>query len=288
MKKQLITATVALVSAGALAACNTDSNGAEEIQQLLEESNEAMAALDSYAMETQALTPEDEEGQEMSSIVQLTRDPLSFEVSQTGPNPMTGEVEEMKEYFSDGLYYTEEPTVGGWIYMDGEEAGMTGGADLRPAEVQTEYLIEHASSLTLEETDEFYVFTAEGTEDESGALALTLAGDSEGESGLKVNEFSYQLQIDKETMLQQDVEMTIGLAMQEEGMESVQQMMTTYSQFNEVEERTVPEEIADEAISMDEAIQQFEEEQAESEEQPEVDEEEQETDEEQPAEDEEE
>ncbi|GAF14771.1 hypothetical protein JCM19046_2041 [Bacillus sp. JCM 19046] len=263
MKKTMI----ALASVVALAACNTAGESNEGVEDVLTESNEAMAALNSYEMVTN-IAIQEQEGNEVVSNVKLIRDPLAFSVKETSPNPLTGENEESHTFFMDGQQYYEEPFIGEWVQSDAEEANVDDEAELRPAEQQVDYLLEHIDLLTIEETDDSYIISSEGLEDNRSELALLLAsGGNELDFDFEVTEFNYELTIDKDTMHQTNVEMSIGLDLAEEGLQSIQEMSTTYSQFDQLEQVDVNEEAIDAAISMEEATERAEEQQAELEEQ---------------------
>lgn len=263
MKKSI----VALASVVALAACNTGEESSEGMEEVLTESNEVMSNLNSYEMETN-IAIQEQEGNELTSNVKLIRDPLAFSVNETSPNPLTGENEEIHNFFVDGQYYSKEAFIDEWVMMDSEEADMSNAENLRPAEQQVDYLLEHTDVLSMEETDEEYVISGDGTDENSSELALLLAG---GENNLdfefEVTEFNYQLTIDKETMHQTDVQMTIGLDLADQGVSSVQEMTTVYNQFDQVEAVEIDEDAMDAAISVEEATERMEEQQAELEEQ---------------------
>jgi hypothetical protein len=266
MKKYGLAVVSVLISAGALTACGDNATG-EEIEQLLTDSNEAMGNLNSYAVET-AMHSDDFEN---NAILQLTRDPVALTNEHRQPDAVSGETDVNREFIEDGIYYYEEPSIGEWIKFDAEEAGITGAESLRPAEAQLDMLKQYSDQLELNDKGDDYILSASGTEDEElQELALEMAGGQQAkEMGLEVTDFDIEIVIDKSSLLQKEATMTLGFQMpnqqenEEEADMQTQSLTTTYSQFNEVEDIHVPEDVVNEAIDIEEAQERMEQQQAE-------------------------
>lgn len=265
MKKYGLAVVSVLVGAGALTACGDNATG-EEIEQLLTNSNEAMGNLNSYAVET-AVHSDDFEN---NASLQLTRDPVALTNEHRQPDAVSGETDVNTEFIEDGIYYYEEPSIGEWIKLDAEEAGITGAESLRPAEAQLDMMKQYSDQLELNDKGDDYILSASGTDGELKELALEMAGGQQAkEMGLEVTDFDIEIVIDKSSLLQKEATMTLGFQMpnqqenEEEADVQTQSLTSTYSQFNEVEDIHVPDEVTNEAIDIEEAQEMMEQQQAE-------------------------
>ncbi|MCM3311863.1 MULTISPECIES: DUF6612 family protein [Shouchella] len=265
MKKYGLAVVSVLVGAGALTACGDNATG-EEIEQLLTDSNEAMGNLNSYAVET-AVHSDDFEN---NASLQLTRDPVALTNEHRQPDAVSGETDVNTEFIEDGIYYYEEPSIGEWIKLDAEEAGITGAESLRPAEAQLDMMKQYSDQLELNDKGDDYILSASGTDGELKELALEMAGGQQAkEMGLEVTDFDIEIVIDKSSLLQKEATMTLGFQMpnqqenEEEAAVQTQSLTSTYSQFNEVEDIHVPDEVTNEAIDIEEAQEMMEQQQAE-------------------------
>ncbi|BAD63448.1 DUF6612 family protein [Shouchella clausii] len=265
MKKYGLAVVSVLVGAGALTACGDNATG-EEIEQLLTDSNEAMGNLNSYAVET-AVHSDDFEN---NASLQLTRDPVALTNEHRQPDAVSGETGVNTEFIEDGIYYYEEPSIGEWIKLDAEEAGITGAESLRPAEAQLDMMKQYSDQLELNDKGDDYILSASGTDGELKELALEMAGGQQAkEMGLEVTDFDIEIVIDKSSLLQKEATMTLGFQMpnqqenEEEADVQTQSLTSTYSQFNEVEDIHVPDEVTNEAIDIEEAQEMMEQQQAE-------------------------
>ncbi|WZY35704.1 DUF6612 family protein [Bacillus sp. FSL W8-1122] len=265
MKKYGLAVVSVLVGAGALTACGDNATG-EEIEQLLTDSNEAMGNLNSYAVET-AVHSDDFEN---NASLQLTRDPVALTNEHRQPDAVSGETGVNTEFIEDGIYYYEEPSIGEWIKLDAEEAGITGAESLRPAEAQLDMMKQYSDQLELNDKGDDYILSASGTDGELKELALEMAGGQQAkEMGLEVTDFDIEIVIDKSSLLQKEATMTLGFQMpnqqenEEEADVQTQSLTSTYSQFNEVEDIHVPDEVINEAIDIEEAQEMMEQQQAE-------------------------
>ncbi|ALA51916.1 hypothetical protein CAY60_012435 [Shouchella clausii] len=265
MKKYGLAVVSVLVGAGALTACGDNATG-EEIEQLLTDSNEAMGNLNSYAVET-AVHSDDFEN---NASLQLTRDPVALTNEHRQPDAVSGETDVNTEFIEDGIYYYEEPSIGEWIKLDAEEAGITGAESLRPAEAQLDMMKQYSDQLELNDKGDDYILSASGTDGELKELALEMAGGQQAkEMGLEVTDFDIEIVIDKSSLLQKEATMTLGFQMpnqqenEEEADVQTQSLTSTYSQFNEVEDIHVPDEVTNEAIDIEEAQEMMEQQQAE-------------------------
>lgn len=265
MKKYGLAVVSVLVGAGALTACGDNATG-EEIEQLLTDSNEAMGNLNSYAVET-AVHSDDFEN---NASLQLTRDPVALTNEHRQPDAVSGETDVNTEFIEDGIYYYEEPSIGEWIKLDAEEAGITGAESLRPAEAQLDMMKQYSDQLELNDKGDDYILSASGTDGELKELALEMAGGQQAkEMGLEVTDFDIEIVIDKSSLLQKEATMTLGFQMpnqqenEEEADMQTQSLTSTYSQFNEVEDIHVPDEVTNEAIDIEEAQEMMEQQQAE-------------------------
>ncbi|QDI91370.1 hypothetical protein EPH95_09425 [Salicibibacter halophilus] len=268
----------------------TDENGTEEdsaeadandeelsAEEVLSQSMEAMDQLNSYSAEmdmNQSINVDGEEmPMDMTMSMDVVLDPMSFSQTMVTPNPMTEEDMEIEQYMDeDGTIYMLDPEMDEWIMMDGSALGMEDIEDLEMSpQEQLEMLEAYASDLSLEEEEDRYALTIEGSGDELMELTREFATMQQGDpqmqeemeqvlGQMEINTLDYIMYIDKETFYQDEIEMNMDLEMEHEGqtMEMMQEMQGTFSDFDEIDEIEVPQEAIDNAIDIEDMEEEME------------------------------
>ncbi|WP_413378402.1 DUF6612 family protein [Alkalihalobacillus sp. 1P02AB] len=180
-------------------------------------------------------------------------------------------IAEFGESFSSESYLTEEgmfeyePTEDVWYKYPEEfysEIIELGTLEVTPEE-QLEMLQDFGGEIEVAEEGDYYVLTVSGADASIEALADEVMGmTGAGEEiamlmeMMSISDLSYSLYINKETFLQEsiDMTMTMDLNMEEEGISMTMKQTTsgTFSNYDGVDEITIPEDILDSAIELDE------------------------------------
>ncbi|AXF56213.1 DUF6612 family protein [Salicibibacter kimchii] len=269
----------------------TDENGVDEdsaetdgneedvsAEEVLSQSMEAMDQLNSYSAEidmNQSINVDGEEmPMDMTMNMDVVLDPMSFSQTMITPDPMTEEDMEIEQYMDeDGMIYMLEPGIDEWIMIDGTALGMEGIDDLEMSPQEQFGMLEaYASDLSLEEEEDRYALTIEGSGDELMELTREFATMQQGEpqmqeemeqvfEQMEINTLDYVMYIDKETFYQDEIKMNMDLEMEQEGqtMEMAQEMQGTFSDFDEIDEIEVPQEAIDNAIDIEDMEEKTEE-----------------------------
>ncbi|MBM0066117.1 DUF6612 family protein [Alkalicoccobacillus gibsonii] len=247
-----------------------EENSTEDAKSILEQSINVMNDVESFSMDftmDQDIEMEGEEPLKTSTNLKMDaiQKPLSFyQVVQT-PDPMTGEVLDMEQYFVDGEIYTYEPTQDMWIKMSGDLIGMNDIEDLEMSpDEQLETLLNFADDITVEEDGDRYALTINGSGNDLKDLAQELANAETDATmqaetdqlfeGMNISKLDYVLYINKETYYQEEMKMNLDMEMDSEG-DSIKISQVSngiFDKFNEIDEITVPSEALDNAVEMTE------------------------------------
>lgn len=250
---------------------STDEEAAtDDARSILEQSINAMTDVESFNMDmtmNQTMEMEGEEPLEISTNLKMDaiQDPLSFYQVIESPDPMSGEIAEVEQYFVDGEIYTYDPSQDMWIKMSGDLMGMNDIEDLEMSpEEQLETLMGFADDITVEDEGDRYALTINGSGDELKEIAQGLANaetdatmqaqmDQLFES-MNITKLDYVLYINKETYYQEEMNMNLDMEMDAEGDTiTISQVSTgTFGKFNEIDEISVPSEALDNAVEMTE------------------------------------
>ena len=234
--------------------------------EVLSESMEAMDQLNSYSMEMDMNQTMNMEGEEMPMDMLINMDvildPVSFSQTMVMPDPISGEDMEMEQYMDeDGTFYMLDPESDEWMMMDGSTLGMDNLEDLMMSpQEQLEMLEAFTSNLTLEEEDNRFALTIEGSGDEVMELSRELAAmqqtDPQIEQAfeqMEINQLNYVMYIDKETFYLDEMEMEMEMEMSAEGETMVMNQAThgTFSGFDEIDQIEIPQEAIDNAVDLE-------------------------------------
>ncbi|MEY8752144.1 DUF6612 family protein [Alkalicoccobacillus gibsonii] len=248
----------------------TTEGTTEDAKSILEQSINAMTDVESFSMDMtmdQTMEMEGEEPLEMSTKLKMDaiQDPLSFYQVIESPDPLSGELTEVEQYFVDGEIYTYDPSQDMWIKMSGDLIGMNDIEDLEMSpDEQLETLMNFADDITVEDEGDRYALTIDGSGDELKEIAKELAN-AEADAtmqadmdqifeGMNITKLDYVLYINKETYYQEEMSMNLDMEMDAEGdTVTISQVSSgTFGKFNEIDEITVPSEAIDNAVEMTE------------------------------------
>lgn len=240
----------------------------EEItaQDVLQKSAEAMASLTSYTMETVSDNQITVDGEDTINMVTTTTSDMTLNpLAMYQVISVTSEEEMMEgmnneSYFTQDGFFIYDVMAGQWFKMPEEfAADLNSLSEMQtnPAE-QLEMLQAYSDEITMTEEEDYYILNFEGSEEQFDEL-ISMIGGMMGEdmggmmqemlSLMTLNKLNYLVHVDKETFYQSRVFVDMDMEMDVDGekMTSVQKLDSTISDFNEVAEITVPQEVINNA-----------------------------------------
>lgn len=256
---------------------NADTDKAEETSEgslnadeILTKSLEAMNDVESFSMVMDSVQEMNIPGEgtmetKMKMESDIGHDPtrLFQKLSMEVPGESFGAME-TETYFTEQGMYIKDATVDQWIkYPDTYTEDMLSFAQLQSDNTQQlEMLKQFSEDITVSEDDTHYVLKIKGEGDSLKEMAvemLAMLGD--GMTGdmteifdlMEISVFDYELFIDKETYYQTRFTSTVEMSLTFEGetMVTKQTMDSTISNFNNVGEITIPEEVINTAEEFD-------------------------------------
>lgn len=240
---------------------------------VLQKSTEVMAELNGYSMEMTANQEITMDGEDPLNIVtstktDMTLNPLAmYQVTVIeDADSLLGSMES-ETYFSSEGFFVFDAMVGQWFKLPSEfvaELSALSEMQQNPAE-QLELLKAFSSEIVLKEESDVYILNIEGSGDQYNEMLSMFGGMMGDEMGammeemfslMTINQLSYEIHIDKETYYQTRMVVLMDMEMDLDGekMVSVQTLESDLSNFNNVDEITIPQEVLDaaEEISFDE------------------------------------
>lgn len=242
------------------------------VDEIITKSTDAMDDMNSYHMEgnmEQTITAGEEEipmDFEVSS--DISEDPYKIYQDVNAPNPMGVGRMSMEQYVDeDGTFY---------MYMAEEDQWLKAGADYtgidqltQTTEVSTEEQLElmkqSAENISVEEEEDRYVLSVDGSGDdllEIGKEFATMGTNTEAQASeveqmmdaMNIETLDYVLSINKDTFFTEDMSIDIDMDVEEGGetMSFSQSASFTLSQFNDIDDIEIPQEAIDNAIDMSE------------------------------------
>ncbi len=235
-------------------------------EEVLQKSTEAMAGLSSYSMEMISDQEISMSGEDTIKMVTTTTTDMSlnpmamYQVTSIEDADGMMEGMENESYFSEDGFFIFDSMAGQWFKMPEEfTAQLNAMSEMQtnPAE-QLKMLKDYTDEITMTEEEGHYVLNFEGSGEQFNEMAGMIGGmmgDDMGEmmqemlSMMTVNQLSYLVHIDKESFYQTKVLLNMDMEMDVDGekVSSIQVMDSTLTNFDEVGEITVPQEVIDSA-----------------------------------------
>ncbi|OLO38109.1 hypothetical protein BTR23_11990 [Alkalihalophilus pseudofirmus] len=238
------------------------------VDEVIQKSIEAMNDLESYTMEMnndQILEVPGEEAFEMNMtmIADITMEPLRLYQKMTinGLEEEMAEMEslETESYFTEDGMFVNDQMQGGWIKFPEEfsQEILDASQMQMNAEEQLKMFQQFAEDTQLTADDAHFILTVQGSDDNFKAMAQEAMGfmDEAGVmmdellSMMEIESFNYVIYIDKDTFYQtkMDMEISMSMTIEEETMKSTQRMTGVLTNFNNVGEIVIPQEVFDTA-----------------------------------------
>lgn len=198
------------------------------------------------------------------SDMRFVVDPVGLHQIMTMDMPDEG-VQEMESYMTEEGYYMYEPTQDMWMKFPDSMSGQLVEQAMTQADVeaQLEQFKGMEDNFSLEEDDDLYIlkFATKGDElgDQMSELVEGTLPDELASLGasllenMSINQLEYEMKVDKSTYYPESLDMVIDftMGMDDQEMHSKQNMKTTYSDYNSIDEITVPQDVIDNAEEMD-------------------------------------
>ncbi|MGN7386410.1 DUF6612 family protein [Sporosarcina sp. SAFN-015] len=182
---------------------------------------------------------------------------------------------DMELYMTDSGFFMNDPESGQWIKMpkdmyDEMMAQMGGETD---PTLDMKMFNEFKDDFKFEQTDDEYILTLSASGDKFSGLMKELMGsalpadmemteeDADLLNNMDVKSLEVVMYIDKETYYTNafDLDMDMTMKVEEEEMHIVQKMKSVISKINEIDEIVVPQEILDEAVDLEELMNETQE-----------------------------
>src|SRR5690606_3794718 len=182
---------------------------------------------------------------------------------------------DMELYMNESGFFMNDPESGQWIKMpkdmyDEMMAQMGGETD---PTLDMKMFNEFKDDFKFEQTDDEYILTLSASGDKFSSLMKELMGsalpaemdmtegDAEMLENMDVKSLEVVMYIDKETFYTNafDLDMDMTMKVEEEEMHIVQKMKSVISKINEIDEIVVPQEVIDEAVDLEELMNQSQE-----------------------------
>jgi hypothetical protein len=268
MKKLLGIGSALLLTIG-LTACGTATNG-KDLEGIINSSISASEKLESFHVTMdmeQEIIPAAEGAGKVTQTSKIEMDYVTKPLGmyQTTEMTMMGMPIESETYFTEEGLYTKDSMSNQWQTAPKELSDSIIEMSKKQADTteQLEQLKQYVEDVKMEEKDGVYIisFTASGEEYQSLVEETIDSTMPEGIlpeellAGLKVNELSYTYEIDKKTYhpLNFTVDMDFDMEIEGEKVQTVQKMKGSYSKINEIDDITLPAEVKNGAVEMDDS-----------------------------------
>lgn len=234
----------------------------ESAADIIQKSNEAMLELDSYSSESmmEMTMPDPMSGESMTLSIDtkedVTLNPFAMHQLTTMSTP-DGDVETTLYWTEDGMY--EQGPDGEWyLFEELSSEEMMSLLQSTASQEQAELL---GDSMSVSEEGDAYVLTYEGDGEELNEMINDMLGqmmdeEMEGEAmleGFEISNLDYDMTINKDThyMTGMSMHMTMLIEDSEESIEMDISMEQSVMNFNGVDPIVVPDEVKDNAESID-------------------------------------
>lgn len=281
MKKWTALLSVVTLSLG-LAACNETATPVQEkevtetskltLQEVYDKSMKASKELKSVKgsidMKQTMNIPSEEMTLDIQSVMDMEYIIEPMQMHQKGTTTMMGVGEsgesqetEMETYITEDAMYMYEGTTAQWMKFPQEmvDQMLSTTKQTDPA-TQLQPLQEYLEQVEFEQDDENYILTLEGSGEEFTSLVQdqvdealqSLTTEENVNLDFAIHSIEYLVHIDKKSFQTNKLDMIIDMDMTIEG-ETVNMQLnakTNFSNFNEIDEIVVPQEIIDGATEL--------------------------------------
>lgn len=235
-----------------------------KVEEFIKKMNETEA--NSFSATMKMKQAMDMMGEQISTVIDLKMDmvldPIGMYQSMTMELDGLGEKMTTETYLTKDGYYIYESTSDQWMEIKDDlldEILEATGAPIDPND-QLELVKKFSKDILLIEKEDSYVLyqslsledMKEYLEEIYQLLNIDFAEDLLGEMQMSIDVMDTVIQIDKETLLPLSGKLYTIMSMEVEGetVKLVQEAEYTYSNYNELKEIVIPQEVIDNAIPM--------------------------------------
>lgn len=276
MKKSILFTTAALTLT--LTACTETAEPAdgskdalsmtlEEVYSKALEKNNEIESVKSSAVLNQSVTMGTEATINTVSEIDMSMINSPLTVHQVNKTTMSGEEAEeqsvtVESYMTEEGFFMQDPTAGGWVKLPSEMSDQLlqmNESQSNPAS-ELENLEAYIEDFTFEQNDDSFILTLNASGEKFSDMLIEQTGELMPDLGLGVpgealfqnttfEDVLYVITIDKESFLIEslDLDMTMNMKFAEESMMMEQKLESEYSEYNEVENIEVPQDVIDSA-----------------------------------------
>ncbi|MFJ8063470.1 DUF6612 family protein [Psychrobacillus sp. NPDC096426] len=281
MKKWTTLIAVATLSLG-LAACNETATPAgsgevtEKSKLTLQEVYDKSIAASEELKSVRAVmdlnqtmnVPSEETELEISSKMDMEYIVEPMQMHQKGTSTVNGLAEGMpaqtstsESYITADNFYVYEESAGEWMKFPQEMmTGIMNAAEQANASDQLKQIEGYLDEFTFEQDNENYILTLEASGEKFTELVKaqvdevmqSMGAGEEIQMDFVINSVNYLIHIDKETFQTNKLDVVIDMDMEVDGekMKVLQDVKSTFSDFNKVEEIVIPQEVVDNAVEL--------------------------------------
>lgn len=238
-----------------------DGLSAEEIFAKMSETNSAVESFSAKATIEQEMTV-GEEVMNTSTVsdMNIVMEPVGIQQTMTMEAPGQGK-QELETYMTEDGYFMFDPTQEKWMKFPDAMGVQLIEQTLAQSDIETQMqqFKGMEDSFTVEETDEFYILKFVGDSESLNEQFIEIAQGSLPDElatlgtdlfeSMDIKQLEYEVNINKSTFYVEQMDMLMDFIMKVEDQEihSKQTMKTTYSNYNNVDEITVPQDVIDHA-----------------------------------------
>jgi hypothetical protein len=240
------------------------------LEEVLNKTTEASENLNSFSvnmkMDQMISAGQEEENMNISSDIQMDviTEPMAFYQKTAMSQDQSGETYETESYFTEEGMFMYDPAGETWMKFPKEMSDQLiqmSGQQTNPAE-ELKKLQEFTDDFTFEQDDNNFIlnlkasgekFTELMKETMADTLPPEMAADEEVFNNMNIENVEYTILVDKETFHPSSLNMDMTMEMAVEGQTVTlnQKIEGNYSNYNEVKEITIPQEVLDTAVEME-------------------------------------
>ncbi|MGD6858167.1 DUF6612 family protein [Bacillus infantis] len=240
------------------------------LEEVLNKTTEASENLNSFSvdmtMDQMISAGQEEENMNISSDIQMdvVTEPMAFYQKTAMSQDQSGETYETESYFTEEGMFMYDPAGETWMKFPKEMSDQLiqmSGQQTNPAE-ELKKLQEFTDDFTFEQDDNHFIlklkasgekFTELMKETMADTLPPEMAADEEVFNNMKIENVEYTILVDKETFYPSalNMDMTMEMAVEGQTVSLNQKIEGKYSDYNEVKEITIPQEVLDTAVEME-------------------------------------
>ncbi|MDZ5712552.1 DUF6612 family protein [Jeotgalibacillus haloalkalitolerans] len=280
MKKSILFTTAALTLA--LTACSETAEPAdgskdassmtlEEVYSKAIEENNEIESVKSSAVLNQNVTMGEEGSINTVSEIDMSikNDPLT--VHQVNTTKMTGEGTDgesftVESYMNDEGFFMQDPTTNEWMKLPSEMSDqlMQMNESQSNPGTELENLEAYIEDFSFEQNDDSFILTLNASGEKFSDMLIEQTGELMPDLGLGIptealfqdttfEDVLYVITLDKETFLIEslDLDMTMNMKFAEQSMIMEQKLESVYTDYNAVDEVTVPQEVIESAVEIE-------------------------------------